>query len=149
MTCREKLAKEHPEKLDYRCGGGCKGCPYDYGYMPRPSNGGKGCTMTCDDCWDREIPEERHDVPWEEVRKLINDAAEKRDRTICVSFNPEAGLSVYVSPWPDADELYDQYQKGRITANDFREKMGLPRVKNAEQFMPRGFLDKVLHISKE
>lgn len=137
MTYREKLAKEHPEEIDDKMyDGGCAGCPYDYGYLPRPSDG-KGCTMTCDECWSREIPEEKHDNPWEEVRKLINDAAEKRNRTVSISFHPEAGLSVFISPWPDFDDLYDQYEKGRITANDFREKMGLPRVKNAEQFMKK------------
>ena len=67
---------------------------------------------------------------WEEVHTLIDDAMEKRDRSVSVYFHPENGLSVNVYPWPDADELYDMYQKGRITANDFRAKMGLPMVRN-------------------
>lgn len=74
---------------------------------------------------------------WEEIYKIIEDAVEKRDRSVSIYFNPEVGMSVSVYPWPDAEELYDMYQKSRITANDFRSKMGLPLVKNAEQFMKR------------
>ena len=33
MTAREKLAIEHPEKLDNLEPGGCMGCPEDYGYL--------------------------------------------------------------------------------------------------------------------
>ena len=69
----------------------------------------------------------------------------KRDRSV-FDIHPENGFSVSVSPWPDADELYDMYQKGRITANDFRTKMGLPMVRNAEKFMKHSFLDQQLHI---
>lgn len=65
---------------------------------------------------------------WNEVHTLIDEAMEKRDRTISVYFHPENGLSVYIRPWPDTDELYDQYQKGEISKNDFRERMGLPRL---------------------
>lgn len=32
MTCREKLAMEHPEELDSERLGGCKGCPQTYKY---------------------------------------------------------------------------------------------------------------------
>lgn len=86
---------------------------------------------------------------WEEVHTLIDEAMEKRDRTVSVYLHPENGLSVNVYPWPDAEDLYEMYQKGRITANDFREKMGLSRVKNPEQFMKRSMLDKELQVSKE
>lgn len=61
MTCREKLAIEHPEfvkeEATERFGsyaGGCKGCPIDYGYAKDPA----GCyerLISCDDCWDREV----------------------------------------------------------------------------------------------
>lgn len=86
---------------------------------------------------------------WQEVHTLVDDAVEKRDRSISIFFNPETGFGVNVSPWPDADELYEQYKKDRITANDFRVKMGLPPVKNAEAFMKKGFLDQQLHIPKD
>ena len=67
MTAREKLAMEHPEKLDDLELGGCMGCPEDYGYLPDADF----CTNNydrygdlfelferCKKCWDREIPEE-------------------------------------------------------------------------------------------
>lgn len=83
---------------------------------------------------------------WQEVHTIVDDAVEKRDRSVLIFLHPENGFSVNVSPWPGVDELYDMYQKGRITANDFRAKMGLPMVRNAEKFMKRSFLDQQLHI---
>ena len=56
MTCREKLAIEHPEKICDDYGGGCAGCPYEYGYAKTP----EWCKMTeeiCRKCWDREVEE--------------------------------------------------------------------------------------------
>lgn len=88
-------------------------------------------------------------VGWDQILKLIEDAVEKRDRSVSLYFNPDTGMSVSVYQWPDADELYEMYKDGKITANDFRAKMGLPRVKNAEQFMKRSMLDKELQVSKE
>lgn len=62
MTAREKLAMEHPNDINNRFCGGCRGCPDNYGYLKRPA----GCTFDrigseekCSDCWDREIPEEK------------------------------------------------------------------------------------------
>lgn len=140
MTCREKLAKEHPEQVDSGWLGGCHGCPMNYDYLPKPEYCELGSSRECNRCWDREIPgteESNYDIPWDKIREMIDDAMAKRDRTISLYFNPDTGFSLNVYPWPDADELYEQYRKGRITANDFREKMGLARVKNAEQFMSK------------
>lgn len=57
MTCREKLAIEHPECIDNE--GGCKYCPSSYGYLEDPPI--KDCLAleNCNKCWDREIPEEK------------------------------------------------------------------------------------------
>lgn len=104
--------------------------------------------MTCrEKTGNREIP--NTNIPWDKIREMINDAMEKRDRTISVYFNPETRMSLNVYPWPDADDLYDMYQKGRITANDFRAKMCLPAVKNPEKFMKRGFLNTEFTIPRE
>lgn len=54
MTCREKLAKEHPEYVNPASTGGCDACPITYGYLDRP----EWCNVdedTCSKCWDREI----------------------------------------------------------------------------------------------
>lgn len=74
----------------------------------------------------------KHISFWNEVHTIIDEAMEKHDRSVSVYISPEGAMSATVQPWLDADELYDMYQKGRITANDFRAKMGLPMVK-----MPR------------
>lgn len=60
MTCREKLALEHPELVRSEFHGGCKDCPSAYGYLEDPhmcAPGDDGCRA----CWDREIPEEKID----------------------------------------------------------------------------------------
>lgn len=91
----------------------------------------------------------KHISFWNEVHTIIDEAVEKHDRSVSVYISPEGVMSVTVQPWPDADELYDMYQKGRITANDFRAKMGLPMVKNTEKFMKRSFLVQELNIPEE
>ena len=54
MTCREKLAMEHPEEVIEICGGGCVGCPDRYGYADEPDWCKPG-DETCTKCWDREV----------------------------------------------------------------------------------------------
>lgn len=61
MTCREKLAKEHPDCVHPKYEGGCKECPATYGYLGAPEY----CTLNdpddddmdsiCRKCWDREM----------------------------------------------------------------------------------------------
>lgn len=58
MTCREKLAMERPEEFKKFANGCCKGCPSGYGYLPDPPNCVDDWDWNCNDCWDREIPEE-------------------------------------------------------------------------------------------
>lgn len=59
MTFKEKLKKDYPSMVSNSFyGGGCKGCPYKYGYesekdMPcKKFPGG----VTCEQCWNRDIP---------------------------------------------------------------------------------------------
>lgn len=60
MTCREKLAMEHPEEERALFKHTNIACPSAYGYLPDPINGEEGmCAgLTCEECWEREIPEE-------------------------------------------------------------------------------------------
>lgn len=138
MTFKEKFQKEHPDMVEGSYTEGCVGCPVSYGYEEQRPCDCIHQKINCNDCWDREIPDSNDNAVsqaqpnWEEIHKIIKDAAEKRDRSVSIYFNPEVGMSVSVYPWPDAEELYDMYQKSRITVNDFRSKMGLPLVKNAE-----------------
>lgn len=67
MTCREKLAIEHPEKFNRNVPGGIVGCPHHHDYLDHPRDchlyypyqtddmelRNKNCTR----CWNREIPE--------------------------------------------------------------------------------------------
>jgi hypothetical protein len=59
MTCREKLAIEHPDFVGNEYVGGCMNCPDTYGYLEPPySDCPKPAGETaCRWCWDREIPE--------------------------------------------------------------------------------------------
>lgn len=104
MTCREKLAMEHPEFVSNVFLGGCRGCPDDYGYMDRilychqPN-------LNCYDCWNREIPgseKYKNGIPWEQIKETINEGMTKRDREFHLYFNPDTGWSVSVYPWPES-----------------------------------------------
>lgn len=127
MTCREKLALQHPDRIGAMWFGGCVGCPKDYGYSKKIDKCNGPNEKACSLCWNQEVVEETtsFDIPWAQFKTLIDDAMTKRDRTVSIYFHPENGLSVNVYPWPDAEELYNLYKDGKITANDFRSKMGL------------------------
>lgn len=65
MTCREKLAKEHPNSVSDFYHGGCDSCPHVYGYARRPaycpairgSNTDTVYKESCTKCWDRPVEE--------------------------------------------------------------------------------------------
>jgi hypothetical protein len=72
MTCREKLAKEHPDMIDPNENGGCRGCPSSYGYLVDPDycvcdESGMLQYERCDRCWSREIPEKNDTRKSEEI----------------------------------------------------------------------------------
>lgn len=57
MTFRERLAKEFPEYIgnSYFCG--CFGCPVMHGYEAEAPDGCEDKTISCHECWNREMPE--------------------------------------------------------------------------------------------
>lgn len=64
MTFREKLEKEHPDYVDDKFQGGCRECPYSYGYetwndhkQPCADERFRVGECRCRACWNREIPE--------------------------------------------------------------------------------------------
>ena len=71
MTCKEKLALEHPDKLSFNTLSGCIGCPDQYGYLDKPAD---NCSLLygCERCWDREIPET---LQWPKENPHISDSA--------------------------------------------------------------------------
>ena len=72
MTCREKLAIDHPERVGNEWAGGCFGCPSDYRYLPDLdyciAGGYEPRDEICTKCWDREIPEDE-----DKVKKVIDE----------------------------------------------------------------------------
>lgn len=68
MTCRQRLALEHPEAFCSERYAGIHGCPDTYGYMRAP----EWCPILsmndeiCTKCWDREIPEQEQE-PKDEI----------------------------------------------------------------------------------
>lgn len=69
---------------------------------------------------------------WESIHTIIDEALEKRDRSVSIYVSPDGGLSVTVNPWPDHEDLYNMYREGKISFNDFRMKVGLSIVKEEE-----------------
>ena len=102
MTCREKLALEHPDFIDANCLGGCAECPSHYGYLDDPEY----CPVkrkneeesfldlvellddeTCRKCWDREVHEKEGFVEYE--YELYNENGMLRGTcTIPAKYNP-------------------------------------------------------------
>ena len=61
MTFRERLAKEHPDKIGKYNWGGCVGCPgsywREYNLLEAGYCIGGPSVENCTACWDQEIPE--------------------------------------------------------------------------------------------
>ncbi len=63
MTFKEWMEKNKPEYVDKRCIAGVVGCPYEYG-LEAEEESVKNCDTTkkgwecCEQCWNREMPEE-------------------------------------------------------------------------------------------
>ena len=116
MTCREKLAMEHPDCIDRTAGGGCVNCPSAYGYLDNP----KWCGYSeelCRDCWDREIPEEKEEKTANTVNNsttivnfpssvdglmnFIDKVLASKNHQIDIFWTPDGNTSVSIKPWPD------------------------------------------------
>lgn len=69
---------------------------------------------------------------WQEIHTIINEALEKRDRSVSIYVSSDGGLSVTVNPWPDYEDLYNMYREGEISFDDFRMKVGLTMIKEEE-----------------
>lgn len=80
MTCREKLAIEHPDCVRDICCGGCEGCPHDYGYLDCPESCRPLSEESCIRCWDREIPDENVLATETDFEKENNMATTKKTK---------------------------------------------------------------------
>lgn len=63
MTYREWMEQNHPENVGKQFPGGAKDCPWYYGLESRTHSWCHTGTriIRCDECWDREMPEEESD----------------------------------------------------------------------------------------
>lgn len=107
MTFREKFEKEHPKELleleNF--------CPVDFGYEKE-----RDCAkrLSCNECWDREIPEER-------VEKMEG----KKMKTIITVREPDSCGNVVF----EYDDFYDSLtimqecaKKGKVVEVEMRER---------------------------
>ena len=73
-------------------------------------------------------------TPWQEVHTIVDDAMAKGDRTVTIYISPDGGMSISVFPWPDEDSLRVAYERGKISYNDYRAKLGLAPGLNLNAF---------------
>ena len=118
MTAREKLATEHPEKLDDVEPGGCLGCPEDYGYLPNADfckSGDDqygGLFERCKKCWDREIPEETK----EEKENCMPECCKETMCTTCIHQDICSVKEKFLDAQKAVDGLvvYDKLPDGKL-----------------------------------
>ena len=81
MTCREKLAMEHPEEIDHECLGGCVSCPHKYGYAKKPEwcDDNNITDEKCRRCWDREVETEVDNEVKTEVETDVDSGIKSSD----------------------------------------------------------------------
>lgn len=73
MTFLEKLKQEHPESVGGGYLGGVMGCPHQYGYEKEDDRPCENQSFQCDDCWNREMPEqEQEDVPGATEKEAVS-----------------------------------------------------------------------------
>ena len=104
MTCREKYAQEYPDDNEIWDGM----CPNDYGYLPIPDYCYADGRAHCEECWNREIPDtepvidekkENAAVESIDIHKIIDDAMEKKNRSVFIHISPNFGTTVKVEPY--------------------------------------------------
>lgn len=94
MTCREKLKVQHPELVDSRFMGGCRGCPYDVGrrYVSKAACSEICMDLTllpserCTKCWDQVIPSKKKTI---KETKKGNETTMKKTKEELINENAE------------------------------------------------------------
>ena len=62
---------------------------------------------------------------WQEVHTIVDDAMAKGNRSVSIYISPDSGMTLNVYPWPDEESLREALERGKITYNDYRKKLGL------------------------
>jgi hypothetical protein len=133
MTFREKLQKEHPDKVGPEFRGGCFMCPVTYGYEDRDDRPCRNNSRTnCTECWNRVIPGTEESKTFnfkpEGLNALIERAATKRDVSVSIFITGDSThISVYPCPDPSEKqgnpvaEAYKYLVNDSISAVDARK----------------------------
>lgn len=116
MTFKEKLQKEHPDKVNAMCIGGCASCPHTYGYERRDDSPCK--TLNCRDCWNRTIPGTEEPSVKPDLNALIERAGTKKDISLSI-FIREGDTHISIYPCPDPSE-----KKGNPVAEAYKLLVG-------------------------
>ena len=138
MTCREKLAIEHPGAIDWRCAGGSEYCPHNFGYASKP----KWCKLDrekCKTCWDREVETEvetdvetavDNEVKTEvetDVDSGIKDSGERTEFESGAVRDMHEGKGDMASlPWEAVLRLSKHYEAGAIKYKRWNYRLGIP-----------------------
>lgn len=137
MTCREKLAMEHPEEIDPAYFGGCNDCPMSYKYAKKPEYCKPG-EETCTKCWDREVEETLENVNGVEVvggfvnertmdKSTINDSGDRTAFSTGAVRDMHEGKGDMASlPWEAILRLSKHYEAGAIKYKRWNYRLGIP-----------------------
>lgn len=142
MTCREKLTMEHP--FDFDMANKPIYCPDDYGYLDKPESCGKnGCDCYCDDCWNREIPEEN---TAERVNKkqAVMDYCFDHVCSECVLRDAELKCSMSYTT-VDYDSAYEKIVRDKDNKN--RIRASLEQLRENGKIACEGILEGVKNTS--
>ena len=130
MTCREKLAIEHPEKLDRKLLGGCAGCPNKYGYAKKPEWCENG-DFSCWECWDRKVETKVENEVKTEVETDVESGIKSNgEMTVFASGavrDRHDGKGDMASlPWEAVLRLSKHYEAGTIKYKRWNYRLGIP-----------------------
>lgn len=119
MTFRERLQKEHPDKINDVYFGGCSGCPSDYGYEKLHDEGNYCKKKDCWECWEREISESSGLSANEPVTQNENGGKQHKREYSSEMLPPKALLAVSHVRWEAANiHGYDEYNYKKIPAKE-------------------------------
>lgn len=82
MTYREKFHMEHPDRDSVNTLG--MGCPADYEHNTNCPEYSDGTVMSCKNCWNREIPEEKEkeNKPMKKTKAMLEEELEQKKTEI-------------------------------------------------------------------
>lgn len=125
MTCREKLAIEHPGEIDHERLGGCKGCPHTFGYakVPEWCDDNNFTDEKCTRCWDREVETGVET----QVENSIKDSGERTEFESGAVRDMHEGKGDMASlPWEAVLRLSKHYEAGAIKYKRWNYRLGIP-----------------------